>query len=284
MSANSTLIPAGVQAGWQGFSNLFARENQRWWKTKFWLVQFAIWLVIINGAIALIYNIPVEKMYKADQANVSATDLQVMQQMREHPELIGLTAFVRLAGIATAIGAVMIAQDAVIGERQSGTAAWILSKPVSRSAFILAKLAGNALGILGVMDILLGAAVYLQIWLVSGLALPVLPFAGMLGLLFLNQLFYLTLTVMLGALSNSRGFAVGLPLLLIIGYQFLMRIIPAAGDIMPWHLVTTLERPALALSLAQGQGLTAIAPPIATTIWCLVFSLAAVLRFQKEEF
>jgi ABC-2 type transport system permease protein len=284
MAKNDELHMVGSQGFLQGFPNLFARENHHWWGTRYWLIQLVIWLAIVNGVMALIYRMPVEQMYKADSENISEADRQMIQKMQQNQELIGLTTFVRLAGLATVIGVVVIAQDAIINEKQSGTAAWVLSKPVSRSAFVLAKLAGNGLGIFGVMVVMLGAATYLQIWLTSGVSLPILPFAGMLGLVFLNQLFYLTLTIMLGTLSSSRGAVIGIPLIIIFGYQIILRIAPWLAEIMPWNLVTTLERPALALTLAQAQPLPTITPLIATLVWCVLFSAAALWRFQREEF
>jgi ABC-2 type transport system permease protein len=160
----------------------------------------------------------------------------------------------------------------------------VLSKPVSRSALILSKLAGNALGIFGVMGVLLGAATYGQIGLTTGVLLPVLPFAGMLGLLFLYQLFYLTLTIMLGTLFNNRGAVLGIPLVLIFGYQIMLGIAPWLGAIMPWNLVTTLAYPALALAIAQGNPLPTVIPLLATLAWCILFTLIAVWRFRQEEF
>jgi ABC-2 type transport system permease protein len=284
MVNNSELGLVGSQGSLQGFSNLFAKENQRWWRTRYWLVQLAIWLVIVNGVMALIYRIPVEQMYKADTQNITAADRLAMQEMQQNPELIGLTTFVRLAGLATVIGVIVIAQDALIQEKQSGTAAWVLSKPASRSAFILAKLAGNGLGIFGVMTVLVGAAAYLQIWLTTGVTPAVLPFAGMLGLVFLNQLFYLTLTLMIGAFSLGRGAAIGIPLVIVFGYQIFLRILPGLIEIMPWNLVATLNRPALALTLAQGQPLPSIYPILFSLVWCALFIAIALWRFQREEF
>jgi ABC-type transport system involved in multi-copper enzyme maturation permease subunit len=39
-------------------------------------------------------------------------------------------------------------QDAVVGEKKDGTAAWVLSKPLTRPAFILSKIIANSVGIL----------------------------------------------------------------------------------------------------------------------------------------
>jgi ABC-2 type transport system permease protein len=73
---------------------------------------------------------------------------------------MGITIFFAVGGIALAIGAVIMGQEEVLDEKQSGTAAWILSKPVSRTAFIMAKIAANAIGILIILILLGRAGVY----------------------------------------------------------------------------------------------------------------------------
>ncbi len=284
MATNVELKTVCSQGWLQGFANLFSKESYRWWRTRFWFIQLVIWLVIINGVMALIYRMPAAQLFAGDPQTLSPADQQVMREILQHPEQIGLITFVRLVGIATVVGVVVIAQDAIISEKHSGTAAWVLSKPVSRSALVLSKLAGSALGIFGVMGVLLGAAAYGQIALTTGVLLPVLPFAGMLGLLFLYQLFYLTLTIMLGTLFNNRGAVLGIPLVLIFGYQIMLGVAPWLGAIMPWNLVATLEYPALALAIAQGNPLPTATPLLATLAWCILFTLIAVWRFSREEF
>jgi ABC-2 type transport system permease protein len=117
-----------------------------------------------------------------------------------------------MAGITIAMGVVILGQGALIDEKQSGTAAWVLSKPISRTAFILAKVFSYSIGVLATMVIAQGGIAYLIIYLITGRALPGLPFAGACGMLFLSLLFWLTLTVMLSSLSNLRGLVLGVPL------------------------------------------------------------------------
>jgi ABC-2 type transport system permease protein len=52
----------------------------------------------------------------------------------------------QMAGIAVPIDVVIVVQGAIVGERELGTAAWIMSKPASRNAFVLAKLAAHVTG------------------------------------------------------------------------------------------------------------------------------------------
>lgn len=259
--------------GWMhGFPNLFAKENHRWWMTRYWLAQAAIWLVLINGLWALIYMIGTR-----EQIGPQATDIMPAEQ-------IGLTIFLKLMAYLPVIGVAILGLDAVIPERQSGTAAWVLSKPASRTAFVLSKLTANSLGVLVIMVLLVGAVAYAQIWLISGKTFPVLPYAGALGLIFLNLLFYLTLTFMLGTVFNSRGAVIGVPLLLLFFIQMLVGIVPWLGEIMPWNLTIDLKNPALSFAVALGQPLPTLNPVIATFLWCLLFVGISVWWFNREEF
>ena len=48
--------------------------------------------------------------------------------------------FILIGDLVGAVRAILVMQGVVIDEKKSFTAAWILSKPVSRNAFILSKL------------------------------------------------------------------------------------------------------------------------------------------------
>jgi hypothetical protein len=105
-------------------------------------------------------------------------------------------------------------------------------------------------------------------------------------MLFLTLLFWLTLTVMLSALSNMRGLAIGIPLFLILGFTLFVEFVPWLAEIMPWNLTSAVSaaRPAIAVSLVLGQPIPTLMPIIATVIGCVVFTLVAIWRFKKEEF
>jgi ABC-2 type transport system permease protein len=219
---------------------------------------------------------------KAQAAQASAHPEQAQESMA----ILGLTVFLKMAGIAISIGVVVLTQDTLIGEKQSGTAAWVLSKPASRSGFILSKVISHSLGILITMAVFQGGIAYLILFLVTGKAFPVLPYAGAIGMLFLSLLFWLALTVMLSALSNMRGLAIGIPLFLILGFTLFVEFVPWLAEIMPWNLTSAVSaaRPAIAVSLVLGQPIPTLMPIIATVIGCVVFTLAAIWRFKKEEF
>ena len=50
--------------------------------------------------------------------------------------LMGLTVFFEFGTTVLGIGAVVLSQDAIIGEKQSGVAEWLLAKPVARRSYV----------------------------------------------------------------------------------------------------------------------------------------------------
>jgi ABC-2 type transport system permease protein len=288
MASNSEFQLIGKQGRLQGFANLLRNENRLWWRTSRWWVQTLIWFAIANGILFMVIGItpkmenPPGQDAKAQAAQASAHP----EQAQESLAILGLTVFLKIAGMAIAIGVVVMSQDTLIGEKQSGTAAWVLSKPASRTAFILSKVISHSIGILITMVVVQGGIAYLILFLVTGKAFPILPYAGAMGMLFLSLLFWLTLTVLLSALSNMRGLAIGIPLFLILGFSLFVEFVPWIANYMPWNLTSSVSanQPAMALSLVLGQPLPTLMPLIAAGIGCLVFSMVAIWRFQKEEF
>jgi len=288
MASNSEFQLTGNEGRLQGFANLIRNENRLWWRTSRWWVQVLIWFAIVNGILFMVIGIA-PSMENPPGEDSIAQDAQVYGQsgtVQESLAVDGLIVFLKMAGIAMGIGVVVLAQDTLIGEKQSGTAAWVLSKPIERSAFILAKVISNSLGILMTMSVIQGGIAYLILFRVTGKAFPILAFVEAIGMLFLSLVFWLTLTVMLGALSNRRGLAIGIPLLLILGFSLFVEIAPWTANYMPWNLTSAVSgsQPAISVSLVLGQPITTTMPIIATVIGCLVFTIVAIWRFQKEEF
>ena len=54
MTAISTLVTV-KERGWRmGFANLLHNENLEWWGSRRWLKQASLWLLILNGMVALL--------------------------------------------------------------------------------------------------------------------------------------------------------------------------------------------------------------------------------------
>ena len=173
------------------------------------------------------------------------------------------------------MGVIVLAQSRIIGDKQLGTAAWLLSKPLSRSAYLLSKLLADGVGILVTMIGVQGLVAYAQLSAFTGGAFPVLPFLGALGLLALNLLFYLAFTLMLGTFFSGRSAVIGGALVLLfvqsqLGQSALAPYIPGA-------------LPFMAIQLLDGTPLLGILPIVATTVLIPVCMGVAIWRFRREE-
>ena len=107
-----------------------------------------------------------------------------------------------------------------------------------------------------------------------------------MGMLYLHLMFYLTLTLMLGTMFNTRGPVIGIPLGLIFGYQLVLQVAPALQNVMPYWLVNPLGQPQISLAGAvlMGQPLATVTPIIGSVVGVVVFTVIALWRFRREEF
>ncbi len=192
---------------------------------------------------------------------------------------LGLSMFFQISGLALLIGGVIIAHDAILKERESGTAAWLLSKPISRKSFVLAKLIANVVGLLVIIIAVQAVVAYAQISIACGGLAPLTPFLGGLGIMSLTALFYMVMALALGAFTLNRGVTLGLPIVIGIVGSLLLSVADWLKYVTPWNLGGT------ALSVAQGTPLPdfAIFAIIATAVWIVVFAVAAIRRFEQTE-
>lgn len=267
LAARGALLPA-PDRGWPGgFGNMLGKELGDWFGTRRWLVQTIVWLVIINGLMAFIMFIvplidPSEQLGPAEQAAQ------------------GQGLYFAFSVIFGAIGMVILTQDEIIQEKQSGTAAWILSKPVSRSSFVLTKLLSNFVGGVIFIAALPGAVAYAMLTFAAHQAPPILPFVMGIGAILLTLVFYITLVIMLGTLFEQRGPVMGIALGLLIGGLIASQFSPQISYILPVNMQD------IGGVLAQSQPLPAIAISqlIATAAWSLLFAAVALWRFARLEF
>ncbi|HSJ56400.1 MAG TPA: ABC transporter permease subunit, partial [Anaerolineae bacterium] len=195
MVAHSTLHPV-EETGWmRGFANLFRKENREWWATRRWLLHAVLWTVMINGIIAFVVFVVPALLPQMEPEEAEAFDVVAQ----------GVQGLFQLGTIGLGLGAIILAQDEILGERLSGVTEWILSKPVSRDAYVLSKLVANAVGVLILLVALQMAIAYALISVAAGALLPVGPYLiGFVGMA-LHTLFYLALTLMMGVLVQDRG-------------------------------------------------------------------------------
>jgi ABC-2 type transport system permease protein len=255
------LETAGGRGPLTGFGNLVDKEYGTWWRTRRALLHSILWLSVINGILLLIG----------------------LDEMGRNPYgiLAELTEiFFRMGGFFAAIGIVVSTQGSVLGERKLGTAEWVLSKPVTREAFVLSKLVVNGASFIALAVLIPSVVFFLQTLLLAYLQPSLGPF--LLGSLLNVEhlLFYLALTLALSAWMNSRGAVSGVA----IGFMFAGFILPG---FLPWLLgMTPWALSEFAATAARGRPLPAEAwqPIVVTLLWTVSLVLVALWRFDREEF
>ena len=244
-----------------GFANLFRHEARPWLRFRLGGVQALLWTGLLGGGL-LLPLVFLRELFAAETAGPLASAFEM---------------FFTLGAVGPAIGAVILAHGAVIGERQSGTAAWVLTKPASRAAFLLAKFAAMALGLVATAVVVPGAVAYVAVSAEAGAPAAVAPFAAGLALLALHVVFYVALALTLGVFARARGAVLAVGLGTVLAGDVLIGLVPAMGEVGPWLLGR------LALVVAQGGPLLTPWPPVAVALGTVALLTAAVVRFGREE-
>lgn len=272
--AGNSAFELVTQQGWQaGLRNLLRADFRHWWKTRRWWVQSLVWIGVVDLILFMVVF-------------TTKTSPEITMPLSELSVLYGV-----FGGMFAAVGVVIMMQSAIVGEKVSGTAAWVLSKPISRNSFVLSKMISNGFGVAVTGVFIPGTIAYLVLTVGTGSTLPVLDFLLGVSLLLLFSFYWLTFTVMLGTFFNSRGPVIGIPLALILGQQFvlgiLMSISPGLVDFLPFSIVMPPQN-GLANSIV-GDVINGITPaswmPVISSILAIViFTFIAIWRFRQEEF
>jgi ABC-2 type transport system permease protein len=261
---NNTFQPVLAQGWRRGFSNLFRNENNLRWGRNRWMLSALIWLAILNGFIFLV-------AYGEAEDGKSTGEIAAE----------GIAIFMTFGTIATAVGVVTAVQGAIIHEKQLGTAAWILSKPVSRNAFVLAKWLSYSLAYLALPLLLTSLVFYGQSQILWAQMPALLPFLAGWFVMILHMIFYVSFTLMLGTLFNKRGSVSAIGLGFLFSGQILPNFFPLWLTLLfPWKLSELAPALALQQPLPVGWPI----PIIATAVWTAVFIAIALWRFGREEF
>lgn len=253
-----------VQGPLAGVKNLMGKENGEWASGWSWILHGAIWLLLVAGAPLIVAFV-----------RTSVSGGVSPQQVNENVALV----FFAAAGVASVIAVVAKTQGAVIGEKQLGTAAWVLSKPASRKAFVLAKLAVHVRWLAAVTLIVPAVVVYTVTPTITGLPLPLLSFLGGLGIMALGLLFYLSLSILLGTLFGSRGALAGVVFGFLVAGLMLSNYAPALTAVFPWLFFEW------SYYLTVGDPIPVAGPAsiIAAPLWSALFIGLALWRFERTE-
>jgi ABC-2 type transport system permease protein len=243
-----------------GFWNKFREENRRWYATRKWLTQSVVWLVLINGIIAL-------------------SVVQSSEPLQQ-PALLSL--FAGLMGWMVAFGVIILTQGDVVEEKTSGTAEWVLSAPLTREAFITSKLLVNMAWLFGIIVVLQG--IIFNIIMVT-LGFQMVPWINLgigLALQGLHLIFWVSLSIMLGSIFQGRNPVIGIPLIFLFVQRLIPEVLGQFGSSI--QLVLPMNLTDYSGVLLVGGTLPSMVPVEATVLATLIFVVLAVWRFRREEF
>ena len=276
MSANIELLRVNENKGIRGFANLYRKENQVWWGTHRWWINALLWTLLLCGLAAIMLFAPNEEAKNATEFEITQAGGLVAYILS-----LGLSVFFEFGAPMLAIGTIVLTQDLIIGEKQSGLAEWLLSKPVTRRAYVLAKVIANAPPLLLLLVVLPSALLYGMLSLRIDALYPVVPFLSAVGIITMHTLFYFTLTIMLGIVFSNRSPILAIGLASILGGGIL------GGFFQPLFYVTPWMMPKIAWLTATGQAIPpemGIAPLAVTAVWIVAFIFVALAKFEKMEF
>jgi len=132
--------------------NLLQGEYSAWFKSSRWWKHIILWFSIINLMMAIMI----------------IASAKAAKDGGEGPPVLFMYGI--FGGMFVAFGVMIIMQRVLVGEKRSGTAAWVLSKPVTRTAFVVSRLVVNSIAILLIAVILPGVIFYITLGFSSDLA------------------------------------------------------------------------------------------------------------------
>lgn len=281
MSNAQNLIRSNEKGLLTGISNMLSKENSEWWNIRSLLMQAVIWFMLINAFVAFALFIIPTLGEPSDNIKKEISDRGAVLADRnlEYFVTTAVNIFFNVSGWAIIIGAIIIGHESIFKEKETGTAAWVLSKPLSRTAFIMSKFLSNWAGMLLIVVLFQGIIAYALCCIKLGSLMAIAPFFEGLAVLGLNVTFYMTLAIALGAFMNSRSGIIGIPILVAVAGSIIPQFIPETAYFMPW----ALNQVSTALATGFPIPATAALPVIATVIWIIVMVGATLWKFNRAE-
>jgi ABC-2 type transport system permease protein len=259
------------EKGWRrGLGNLSQGEYSSWFKSSRWRKHLLMWFAIINVMMVIMV--------------IAASE--AAQAGEEPPPLLFMYGL--FGGMFVAFGVMIIMQRVLVGEKRAGTAAWVLSKPVTRTSFVVSRLVINTIAILLTSVIVPGVLFYITLGLFSdyGWLSPLGYLAGLL-MLCLHTFYWIALVLMMGTLSESSSGVIAVPMILYFVFWMGANMIPGLVYISPLLLTFSPDGEnlnALAIAFMTGEPVSTWLPLIATVVFSAIFITVAIWRFNRQEF
>lgn len=234
--------------------------------------QLKTYRLLIIGGVFLFFGLstPLMLKYLPEILKLAGEDVVI-----EFPTPTALMSLQEYSSTLAQVGvliAVLVAMGAIARERERGTAAMVLSKPVGWGAFVVAKLLAMSTSFIIALGVA-SVASYVYTVLLFGEANA----SGFLGLNLLVALFFivsLSVTLLFSSLFRSQLAAGGVALAILIG-QAVLSGVPWIGDFTPGRLVSWGTE---LLSGAAPSAWTAVAASLAIVALCLYLARLSLKR------
>jgi ABC-2 type transport system permease protein len=257
------------EKGWRrGLGNLLQGEYSAWFKSSRWWKHLILWFSIVN----IMMFIMVIATFQAAKGGEEGPPILLMYGI--------------FGAMFVAIGVMIIMQRVLVGEKNSGTAAWVLSKPVTRTAFVVSRLVVNSIAILLTAVIVPGVILYITLGLFSDLGwLSPLGFLAALLMVSLHTFYWIGLVLMMGTLSESSSVVIAVPMVLFFLFWMGSGLIPGLIYLSPLLLTfSPAQMNPLSVSFMTGEPVFSWLPLISTVVFCVIFFAVAIWRFNRQEF
>lgn len=250
------------------FRVALAKELRQQWRTKRALIVVAVFLLFGLASPLMARFMP--EVLKLVEGAEQFADLiptpTVADAMGQYVKNLSQFGFIL---------AIFLGMSLVVGEKEKGTAAMILSKPMPRWAFLLSKFSAQVL-IYALAFLLASAGGYLYTVILFE-PIPVGPFLLLNLLMWLWLLVFAAVTHLASTVASSTGAAAGLALL---GSVILLVAgsIPMLGPLLPGGLISWAGQ------LGNGGEIAANGGAVAMSFGLiLLFLVTALALFERQE-
>jgi ABC-2 type transport system permease protein len=265
--ADSERGGAAYKEGKGVFSASLVKELRFQWRTKRVLIVCAIFLVfgMLSPLIAKLTPTLLNSLEGVEQFADLIPEPTIADAVGQYVKNITQFGFIL---------AILLGMGAIAGEKEKGTAAMVLSKPLPRPTFVTSKFLAQGIVYL-LAFALAGIAAYYYTFFLFG-DINASAFAFVTFLLWLWLMVYVAVTLFGSAIARSTGVAAGIA----VGLSVLILLagsIPSLGALAPGGLVSWSGQLALESGVAPNAG------AVATSVVLVVLAIVAAIAVLEEQ-
>ena len=250
------------------FGTVFCKEMQEQWRTYRFLIVVAVFAAFGLASPLLAKFTP--EMLKA----IPGVPAGLLAAIPAPTITDAITQYVKNMSQFGILLALLVTMGVVVQEKERGTAAFFLTRPVSRETFLLAKFAALAVAFIASLALAAIGCWYYTLVLFAPLAWG--PFLALNGLMLVVFLVYMALALLASTIARTNGVAVGLAFvaLILLGG---IGALPSIGEYFPGRLFSW------GTTLMMGGKATAW-PAFGISLGIIAVALlAACLIFRRQE-